>query len=72
MIGSLMVSSLQMRRTVDTTETMASVVMNLDSNQSNRSPRSSIHCSEPTASASSAIPPKSTVFARAWNVVSRT
>ncbi len=61
-----------MSRIKDTADVTASVVMNFDWNQSRRSPRSSIHCSDPTATASSRMPPTSTVLARTWNLVSRT
>ena len=54
--GSFAVSSRQISNTNDTAEITANVVTNRDSNQSYRSPRSSIHCNEPTQSASSRMP----------------
>ena len=64
--GSRMLSSRQMSSTKDVTAVSPSIVTKRDSNQSNRSPRSSIHWSDPTHNASSKIPVPSMVDARSW------
>ena len=72
MIGSSIVSSRHTSSTADATLVIASPATKRDSNQSNRSPRSSIHCSEPTAIVSRTIPSTSTDVAFTWYAASRT